>query len=73
MAVCPVCGGALYRRNDDEDTQAIATRLESFHRDTQPCIDWLEEKGLLVHIDGMQSPQKVFQEIIKVMEGKSKD
>lgn len=68
IGVCPYCGGELYRRNDDEDLQAISTRLESFHRDTQPCIDWLEEKGLLVHLDWMKTPQEVFQELLEIMQ-----
>ena len=70
ISECPACKGELVRRNDDEDKKAIATRIEAFHRDTVPCLEWLEKQGVLVRLDGMKPSQELFQDILAVMSGK---
>ncbi|MDN3024635.1 adenylate kinase [Streptomyces sp. S.PB5] len=50
--VCDVCGGELYQRDDDsEDT--VRTRLEVYHTQTEPIIDYYKSQGLVVTIEAM--------------------
>jgi adenylate kinase len=50
--VCDACGGELVQRDDDrEDT--IRRRLEVYHEQTSPLIDYYRRTGLLTEIDGM--------------------
>ncbi|MER6676549.1 adenylate kinase [Streptomyces sp. NPDC000983] len=50
--VCDVCGGELYQRGDDsEDT--VRTRLEVYHTQTEPIIDYYKAQGLVVTIEAM--------------------
>jgi adenylate kinase len=50
--VCDVCGGELYQRDDDsEDT--VRTRLEVYHTQTEPIIDYYKAQGLVVTIEAM--------------------
>ena len=49
--VCDVCGGNLYRRNDDTP-QRTRARLRVFHRQSAPVIDYYQEAGKLIIIDG---------------------
>jgi adenylate kinase len=51
-------------RKDDINEQAIKNRIEAFHRDTEPALQWLEEQGVLVRVDGMQSEKAIFSEIL---------
>ncbi|GHF57445.1 adenylate kinase [Streptomyces mashuensis] len=50
--VCDVCGGELYQREDDsEDT--VRKRLEVYHSETEPIIDYYKAQGLVVTISAL--------------------
>lgn len=55
---CPACGGEIYQRSDDDPT-AIAERLEAYHRQTAPLIEYYAAKGWLLPIDGTGTPAEV--------------
>ncbi|SER56233.1 Adenylate kinase [Streptomyces sp. yr375] len=56
--VCDVCGGELYQRDDDsEDT--VRTRLEVYHTQTEPIIDYYKAQGLVVTISAMGKVDEV--------------
>ena len=46
--VCDVCGGELIRRADDSDEEAIKKRLEIYDTQTQPLVDFYNEKGIVI-------------------------
>jgi adenylate kinase len=49
--VCDLCGGELYQR-DDDNPKTVGARLNTFHAQTAPLIDYYREAGLLIEIDG---------------------
>ena len=49
--ICDVCGGELYQREDDAP-ETVAKRLEVYHKETQPLIDYYEKEGVLKCVDG---------------------
>lgn len=49
----------------DETLPAIKKRIELFHKYTEPVIDFYREKGQLVEIDGEQSIEDIYKEIMK--------
>ncbi len=62
---------ALWRlagRNDtsreDETLHAILRRIESFHKFTEPVLDYYRKKGQLVEINGEQSIEDIHKEIL---------
>ncbi|MFI0965217.1 adenylate kinase [Streptomyces sp. NPDC021080] len=56
--VCDVCGGELYQRDDDsEDT--VRTRLEVYHTQTEPIIDYYKAQGLVVTIPALGKVEDV--------------
>ena len=56
--VCDVCGGELYQRDDDsEDT--VRTRLEVYHTQTEPIIDYYKAQGLVVTISALGKVDEV--------------
>jgi adenylate kinase len=56
--VCDVCGARLTVRDDDKP-EVIAKRLETYHAQTEPLVEFYEEEGLLKRVDGSLPPDEV--------------
>lgn len=65
--ICDRCGENLIRREDDEPA-TVKKRLNVYHEQTQPLIDYYEEKGLLVEVDGTKNLKEVSESIIAALE-----
>ena len=64
--VCDVCGGELYQRDDDsEDT--VRTRLEVYHTQTEPIIDYYKSQGLVVTISSLGPVGEVTQRALEAL------
>ena len=68
--ICDKCSGELYQRDDDNE-KTVGKRIEVYVDETQPLIDFYQEKNKLVTIDGKNDINTVFDEIIEALEGKS--
>jgi adenylate kinase len=66
---CSNCGGDVIQRDDDQPA-AIRKRLETYERDTEPLLSFYESRGLLVRVDGDQSPDDVTKAIEAVVHEK---
>ncbi|WPX07879.1 adenylate kinase [Anaerocellum danielii] len=64
--VCDVCGGELYQREDDKE-ETVKKRLEVYHAQTQPLIDYYKEKGLLVVAYGQEEIADTTKEVLKAL------
>lgn len=51
-------------RQDDKDHAVFQTRLKEFREKTAPVLRYYQSKGLLVEVNGDQTREKVFNEII---------
>ena len=56
--VCDVCGGELYQRDDDSE-ETVRTRLEVYHTQTEPIIDYYAAQGLVVTISALGKVEEV--------------
>jgi adenylate kinase len=56
--ICDVCGGELYQRNDDSE-ETVRTRLEVYHTQTEPIIDYYKAQGLVVTISALGKVEDV--------------
>ena len=63
---CDVCGDSLILRDDDKP-ETVKKRLDVYHTQTQPLIDFYTERKVLVEVDGTQSMDKVFDDIMKIL------
>lgn len=66
--VCDKDGGELYMREDD-NPETVTNRLEVNIKQTQPLLDFYENKGVLQNINGQQDIQKVFADIDALLKG----
>ena len=64
--VCDKCGAELIIRKDDVP-QTVQKRLSVYHDQTAPLIDYYEQKGLLVTVDGTAAPKDVTEAIVKAI------
>lgn len=48
--ICDNCGGKLVQRKDDAP-ETVKTRLEVYHRETAPLIDFYKERGVLKRVE----------------------
>lgn len=64
--ICDLCGASLIRRSDDTE-RVIVYRLQMYHQQTQPLIDYYEKKGELYRIDASQPKAVVTAEILKIL------
>jgi adenylate kinase len=51
-------------RSDDADPTVIERRLEVFHAETAPLLDFYGDRGILVVVDAVQSPDAVSRAIV---------
>jgi adenylate kinase len=56
--VCDQDGSRLIQRDDDKP-ETVKKRLQVYHDQTEPLIEWYEERGLLRRFDGTRSPEEV--------------
>jgi len=65
---CDKCGHDLVTRPDDLP-ETVQKRLDKYTQDTAPLIQYYEPKGLLARVDGKRTPDQVFKEIHRVLQG----
>lgn len=64
--VCDTCEGELILRDDDKP-ETVQKRLNVYHEQTQPLIDYYTEKDKLVEVDGTIDIEEVFDAIVKIL------
>ncbi|PKM83728.1 MAG: adenylate kinase [Firmicutes bacterium HGW-Firmicutes-13] len=65
--ICDSCGGELYQR-DDDTVETAKERLEVYHSQTSPLIDYYTKKGIILNIDGSQDMEMVFSDITMALD-----
>lgn len=63
---CDKCGSDLILRDDDKP-ETVLNRLDVYHKQTQPLIDFYENKGVLRNVDGTQDMMDVFGAITAIL------
>ena len=64
--VCDVCGSDIVQRKDDTE-ETVSERLKVYERQTQPLIDFYNNKNLLSTVDGTKAINEVFESICSIL------
>ena len=64
--ICDRCGKELILRDDDKP-ETVKKRLDVYHEQTQPLIDYYNGKEVLVEVDGTKDMNDVFADIVKIL------
>lgn len=65
---CPSCNGVLIKRAEDSEIDSVKKRLEWFREEVGPVIDFYKKQGKLETVNGNQSVEDVFKDILSAVE-----
>lgn len=65
--VCDLDSGPLFQRDDDIE-ETVATRIQVYFDQTQPLIDYYQDKGLILNVDGIKPIDEIYKLIVKELE-----
>ena len=60
VPVAVVTERMLKRGREDDTPEAIARRLALYEEQTAPLVEWFEDRGVLVTVDGLGTEDEVF-------------
>lgn len=64
--ICDNDNMALFQRDDDVE-ETVATRINVYFEQTQPLIDYYQQKGLILNIDGTKPIDDIFETIVEAL------
>lgn len=64
--ICDRCGNQIVLRDDDKP-ETVKKRLEVYHEQTQPLIDYYKKQDILRTVDGVQPMEDVFNAIVEIL------
>lgn len=64
--ICDTCSSKLVIRDDDKE-ETVKARLVAYHEQTQPLIDYYNNKGILKEVDGTKDMNDVFADIVNIL------
>jgi len=59
---CDSCNATLIQRTDDT-AETVSGRIETYRKQTEPLIQFYEDKGILRHFDGNMRINEIFEDI----------
>lgn len=64
--ICDTCGSEIVLREDDKP-ETVLKRLEVYHDQTQPLIDYYNKQGILREVDGRKNMTDTFEDILSIL------
>ena len=64
--ICNVCQGELYQRADDNE-ETVSKRIQVYLDETKPLADYYAKEGILSNINGQQSIDELFGDIVAAL------
>lgn len=65
--MCDKCTGTLIQRKDDKP-EIVKDRLDVYHKETEPLIDYYEKQNMLFTINGNADINEITKEAIAIIE-----
>ena len=70
--VCDLDGAMLTQRSDDTP-EAVSRRFEEYRLSTAPLIDYYQQSGRLIELNGERPVSEIFDQLSAVLDGKTND
>ncbi len=64
---CDACGGELYQRADDTE-ETVKQRLNAYHAQTQPLIDYYNKRGIVATVLGVGDIKAIFDKVAAALD-----
>jgi len=65
--ICPNCDGRLSIRAENTTEEAIKKILDWYKTDVEEVIGYFGSLGLVTHVDGNRSKEKIFEDILEIL------
>jgi adenylate kinase len=65
--ICDIDGSELYQRDDDK-AETVLNRIQIYQNQTAPLIQYYQERGLLIEINGIESIDDVSTQVMSVLQ-----
>lgn len=66
---CDKCGGDVVQRDDDTE-ESVRKRLVLYNEQTEPLLDWFQDNGLLIDVDGIGDPHTIAMTLIDLVDAR---
>lgn len=66
-----VTGEPLIRRSDD-NAETLRKRLETYHQQTAPVVDYYRQRGVWSRLDAAKPPEKVWTDLLAIIQAQRK-
>ena len=66
--ICDSCNGELIQRDDDKE-ETVIQRLNTYHKQTEPLIEYYEKKGKLLTVHGQEGVDDTTKEVLNALSG----
>ena len=60
---CDQCGSTKFTRRAEDNEGTVRSRLMEYHAATAPIVDFYEERGVLISIDGMAEIEQITEQL----------
>ncbi len=64
---CDQCGGTKFTRRAEDNEGTVRSRLMEYHAATAPIVDFYDERGVLVSIDGMAEIEQITEQLVTIV------
>lgn len=64
--VCDLCGGELMQRKDDNE-ETLKSRLNEYHKMTEPLITYYSSLNVLKEVDGTKNLDELFKDFKEIL------
>ena len=61
--ICDQCGGTKFTRRAEDNEGTVRSRLMEYHAATAPIVDFYDERGILVSLDGMAEIAQITEQL----------
>lgn len=69
--ICDIDGSELYQREDDK-AETVKRRIRVYLEQTQPLVDYYQQHGVLIEVDGKKPIEQVTQDLLFALQGNGK-
>lgn len=66
--VCDTCGSTEFKRRADDNAETVTSRLEAYHKQTAPVLEYYEKKGKVHVVDGTKEIDQVTNDLVGILE-----
>lgn len=67
--VCDRCGGTDFYQREDDKPETVKKRIKVNEEQTDKLVDFYQEEGVLIEVDGNQDPEDTFADIKELLKG----